>query len=78
MIELILFDLCLYPIPTYQPYEYQKDMSVDLAADEALARRLQAEEDGRPFSLTESGDRGGGARNELSPLMQRQAMEQGG
>ena len=53
-------------------------MSVDLAADEALARRLQAEEDGRPFSLTESGDRGGGARNELSPLMQRQAMEQGG
>ena len=53
-------------------------MAADFAADEALARRLQAEDDGRPLSSIEAGNENEGQRNELSPLMQRQAMEQGG
>ena len=50
-------------------------MAAQLAVDEALARRLQAEEDGRLFSAIGHGGSSEGQRNEMSPLVQHRAID---
>ena len=54
----------------------------DLAADEAFARRLQAEENERSYQpLGTSGGGSSGQRSsepELNPLVPREVIEQGG